>query len=88
MTQLSVGLDNERIRLSNDWKAMYSRKQFAALEAMCRERAALARKEMEYSMMEYWLAEAEDWEQLRDSLYPFTGRIANRYSDLTNSNNV
>ncbi len=29
---------------------MYSDKQFAALEAMCRERAALARKEMEYSL--------------------------------------
>jgi hypothetical protein len=65
---------------------MYSRKQFAALEATCRERAALARKEMEYSMMEYWLAEAEDWKQLRDSLYPFMGRIAK--SDLANSNNV
>jgi hypothetical protein len=36
---------------------MYSKKQFAALEAMCRERAALARKEMEYSLMEYWLAD-------------------------------
>jgi hypothetical protein len=59
---------------------MYSRKQFAALEAMCRERATLARKEMEYSLMEYWLAEAEDWKQLRDSLYPFIGRIANRSS--------
>jgi hypothetical protein len=67
---------------------MYSRKQFAALEAMCRERATLARKEMEYSLMEYWLAEAEDWKQLRDSLYPFIGRIANRSSDLANSNNV
>jgi hypothetical protein len=27
---------------------------------MCRERAALAKKEMEY-----WLAEAEEWKQLR-----------------------
>ena len=43
---------------------MYSKKQFAALEAMCREQAALARSEMEYSLMKYWLAEAEEWKQL------------------------
>jgi hypothetical protein len=67
---------------------MYSRKQFAALEAMCREQAARARKEMEYSLMKYWLAEAEEWKQLRESLYPLIGRIANRSSDLANSNNV
>jgi hypothetical protein len=66
---------------------MYSRKQFAALEAMCRQQAALARTEMEYSLMEYWLAEAEEWKQLRQSA-PFKGRIANRPSDLANSNNV
>ena len=48
---------------------MYSRKQFAALEAMCRERAALARTEMEYSLTEYWLAEAEEWKQLRQSIH-------------------
>ena len=65
---------------------MYSRKQFAALERTCRERAALARKEMEYSLMEYWLAEAEEWKQLRESLDPFKGRIANRSSDLAESN--
>ncbi len=56
---------------------MYSKKQFAALERTCRERAALARKEMEYSLMEYWLAEAEEWKQLRQS-DPFRERIANR----------
>jgi hypothetical protein len=33
---------------------------------MCRERAALARKEMEY-----WLAEAEEWRKLKESLDPF-----------------
>jgi hypothetical protein len=67
---------------------MYSRKQFAALEAMCRERAALARKEMEYSLMEYWLAEAAEWKQFRESLEPFLGKIANRSSDLARSNNA
>jgi hypothetical protein len=35
---------------------MYSKSQFCALELMCRERAAVARKEMEY-----WLNEAEEW---------------------------
>jgi len=32
---------------------------------MCRERAAAARKEMDY-----WLAEAEEWERFRLSLNP------------------
>ena len=35
---------------------MYSKKQFTALEAMCREQAALARSEMKYSLMKYRLA--------------------------------
>jgi hypothetical protein len=42
--------------------SMNSKDQFAALEGMCRERAALAKKETEY-----WLAEAEEWKQLRKS---------------------
>ena len=67
---------------------MYSETQFAALEAMCREQAARASKEMEYALMEYWLAEAEEWKQLKESLYPFIGRIANRSDDPANSGNV
>jgi hypothetical protein len=39
---------------------MYSKSQFHALELMCRERAAVAAKELEY-----WLAEAEEWAQVR-----------------------
>ena len=35
---------------------MYSKSQFCALEVMCRQRAAAARREMEY-----WLNEAEEW---------------------------
>jgi hypothetical protein len=66
---------------------MYSKKQFTALEAMCREQAALARNEMEYSLMKYCLAEAEEWKQLRQS-DPFKERITNRSSDLAKSNNV
>jgi hypothetical protein len=45
-------------------KTMYSKKQFMALEAMCREQAALAGSEMEYALMKYWLVEAEEWKQL------------------------
>jgi hypothetical protein len=41
---------------------MHSRHRFGSLENMCRERAALARKEMEY-----WLAEAEEWRRLREA---------------------
>jgi hypothetical protein len=48
---------------------MISKDQFAALEVMSRERAALAKKEMEY-----WLAEAEEWKQLRESSDPFAER--------------
>ena len=44
---------------------MKSKSQFAALEIMCRERAAVAKREMEY-----WLAEAEEWKQLRESADP------------------
>lgn len=40
--------------------AMDSKYQFYALEVMSRERAAVARKEMEY-----WLNEAEEWARLR-----------------------
>jgi hypothetical protein len=43
---------------------MYSKKQSTALEAMCREQAALAGNEMELSLVKYWLAEAEEWKQL------------------------
>jgi hypothetical protein len=39
---------------------MYSKSQFYDLEFMCRERAAAARKEMEY-----WLTEAEEWSRCR-----------------------
>jgi hypothetical protein len=60
---------------------MYSKKQFTALEAMCREQAALARSEMEYSLMKYWQAEAEDWKQVRLS-DQFNERIENRSSEL------
>jgi hypothetical protein len=39
-----------------------SRNRFASLEAMCLEKAALAKKEMEY-----WQSEASEWKQLREA---------------------
>jgi hypothetical protein len=72
ITELLVGVDESEVRLSADSEfPMYSRMQFAALELMCRERAALAKKEMEYSLAEYWLAEAEEWKEFCDLSYPF-----------------
>jgi hypothetical protein len=41
---------------------MYSKDQFYVLEVMCRQRAAVARKEMEY-----WLNEAEEWTRVSTS---------------------
>ena len=56
---------------------MYSTDEFASLENMCRELATLAKKEMDYLLTEYWLAEAEEWKQLKDSA-PFIERTAKR----------
>jgi hypothetical protein len=50
---------------------MRSTNNFAAQEGMCRERAAVAKREMEY-----WLTEAEEWKKLRESADPFKDRIA------------
>jgi hypothetical protein len=49
------------------WRVLLnSQDQFAGYEYMCRARPALARKEMEY-----WLAEAEEWKQIRELPEPF-----------------
>jgi hypothetical protein len=45
---------------------MNSKSQFTALEIMSREKAALARKEMEY-----WLSEADEWKRLQECRDPF-----------------
>jgi hypothetical protein len=42
---------------------------------------------MEYSLAEYWLAEAEEWKDLSDLSDPFIEVTANRSSDL-NSNSA
>jgi hypothetical protein len=44
---------------------MDSKARFYALEVMCRERAAVARIEMEY-----WLNEAQEWAQLKRADHP------------------
>ncbi len=68
---------------------MYSSDEFASLEIMCRERATIAKRKMEFwvAEAEYWLAEAEEWKQLRQSADPLIERIANRSSDQPKSNN-
>ena len=48
--------------------AMDKKSQFYALEVMCRERAAVTRKDMEY-----WLNEAEEWAHLRKADHPSLG---------------
>ncbi len=66
LTNVSVGLHKEEVKLRKLLgSSMNSKDQFAALEVMCRERAVLAKREMEY-----WLAEAEEWKQLRKSPDP------------------
>jgi hypothetical protein len=60
---------------------MYSKEQFAAFELMCRGRAEVAKKEMEY-----WLTEAEEWKQLSESPDPFIEGRANPASGCTESN--
>jgi hypothetical protein len=62
--------------------SMYSSNQFAKLEIMCRERAALAKKEMEY-----WLTEAEEWKQLRKSPAPFVDGVPIQSDLCSESNN-
>jgi hypothetical protein len=52
--------DKSRLRRNMTELSMYSKSQFYDLEVMCRERAAAARKEMEY-----WLVEAEEWSRCR-----------------------
>jgi hypothetical protein len=48
---------------------------------MCLERAALAKKEMEY-----WLAEAEEWKQLRQTPDPYLEGKVFPASGFTESN--
>jgi hypothetical protein len=60
---------------------MSSKDQIASLEVMSRERAALAKKELEY-----WLAEAEELKQLRESPDAFVERSVTATAGYTGSN--
>ena len=60
---------------------MNSHEQFAAFEFMCRARASLAEKEMEY-----WLAEAEQWKQLRELPEPFVQASVTPHSGYSEPN--
>jgi len=60
---------------------MNSHEQFAAFEFMCRARASLAEKEMEY-----WLAEAEEWKQLRELPEPFVQGSVTPHSGYSEPN--
>ena len=58
---------------------MNSQDRFSGFEFMCLARATLAKKEMEY-----WLAEAEEWKQLKELPEPFVeekGLPNTRYSE-------
>jgi hypothetical protein len=46
---------------------MRVKNNFAAQEGMCLERAAVAKREMDY-----WVSEAAEWKKLRDSSDPYS----------------
>ena len=56
---------------------------FSALEAMCRLKAAAAKREMDY-----WLAEADEWRKQQEfSSEPFKGSIPIQLDWFEQSNN-
>jgi hypothetical protein len=59
---------------------MKPRSEFASLEIMSHERAALARKEMEY-----WLAEADEWKRLKETPEELAGGIRRNSIGARNS---
>jgi hypothetical protein len=61
---------------------MNSKSQFAALEMMSREKAALARKEMEY-----WLSEADEWKRLQERPDPLIGIVPTQFDWCGGTNN-
>jgi hypothetical protein len=60
---------------------MRTKNHFAAQEGMCLERAAVAKREMEY-----WLSEAAEWKKLRESSDPFKHSIAVQLDWCADSN--
>jgi hypothetical protein len=60
---------------------MWVANNFAVQEGMCLERAAIAKRQMEY-----WLSEAAEWKKLKESSDPFTDRIAIQLDWCADSN--
>jgi hypothetical protein len=60
---------------------MRATNNFAAQEGMCLERAAVAKREMEY-----WLSEAAEWRKLRESADPMNDKIAIQLDWCADSN--
>lgn len=61
---------------------MNSKSQFVALEMMSREKATVARKEMEY-----WLSEADEWKRLQQCPDPAIGIIPTQLDWCADANN-
>ena len=69
-------------RVGSKWGSiMRTKNHFAAQEGMCLERAAVAKREMEY-----WLSEAAEWKKLRESSDPFKHSIAVQLDWCADSN--
>ena len=69
-------------RVGSQWgSTMRTKNNFAAQEGMCLERAAVAKREMEY-----WLSEAAEWKKLRESSDPFKDSIAVQLDWCADSN--
>ena len=70
LTNVSVGLQKGRLDWGNDWGAQWIQKTNLQRWKSC----ALIGLRLPKKEMEYWLAEAEEWKQLRESPDPFAER--------------
>ena len=69
-------------RVGSQWGSiMRVKNNFAAQEGMCLERAAVAKRELEF-----WLSEAAEWKKLRESSDPFRDSIAVQLDWCADSN--
>jgi hypothetical protein len=63
LTNVSVGLQKGRLDWGNDWGAQWIQKTNLQRWKSC----AVSGLRLPKKEMEYWLAEAEEWKQLRES---------------------
>ena len=69
-------------QVGSQWgSVMRVKNNFAAQEGMCLERAAVAKREMDY-----WVSEAAEWKKLRESSDPFKDSIAVQLDWCADSN--